>query len=85
MAVKKAGGTNNGFAPMRKGPASRTLMGNQDTVNKGDSLAGGAAVPTTFRCPAGLKEEARRFSEESGLTMTQLIVEGLEWRISKYR
>lgn len=81
MAINKK--TRSEFAPIRRG-ASKTLMGNQDTVHKGDSLAGGGPIPTTFRCPAELKDAARRYSEESGVTLTQLIIEGLEWRISRY-
>lgn len=81
MAINKK--VRSEFAPMRRG-ASKTLMGNQDTIHKGDSLAGAAPIPTTFRCPAELKEAARAYSEQSGCSLTQLIVEGLEWRISRY-
>lgn len=75
--------TKSLYAPIGR-KASKTLMGNQDTVHKGDSLAGAPSVPTTFRCPAELKERARACSEEAGVFMTQLIIEGLEWRISRY-
>ena len=80
MAIKKGMGN---FAPIGR-PVSKTLMGNQDTRHKGDSLAGANAIPTTFRCPAELKEAAKAFSAETGVSMTQLIIEGLEWRISKF-
>lgn len=75
--------TRSLYAPIGR-KASKTLMGNQDTVRKGDSLDGAPSVPTTFRCPAGLKEAVRAYSEETGVPMTQLIIEGLEWRISRY-
>jgi hypothetical protein len=82
VAISKK--TRSEFSPMRKG-VSKTLMGNQDTVHKGDSLAGAGTIPTTFRCPAELKDAAREYSEETGYSVTQLIIEGLEWRISRYR
>jgi ribosomal protein L30E len=81
MAIAKRKSAPSAFAPIGR-PVSKTLMGNQDTLHKGDST-NAATVPTTFRCPKDLKEEAREYAERTGIPVTRLIIEGLEWRLRR--
>jgi hypothetical protein len=80
MAISK-GRPGAAYKPIERG-VSMTLMGNQDTLRKGDST-GVETVPTTFRCPRGLREEAREYTERTGIPLTRLLIEGLEWRLRK--
>lgn len=64
--------------------ASSTLMGNQDTVNKGDSTSSrkkGKCV--TFWVTDEKKAEIAAFAAEHDTTVSRLILEGLELRMKK--
>lgn len=64
--------------------ASSTLMGNQDTVNKGDSTSSrkkGKCV--TFWVTDEQKAEISAYAAEHNTTVSRLIVEGLEMRMNQ--
>ena len=64
--------------------ASSTLMGNQDTVNKGDSTntrKKGKCV--TFWVTDEKKAEIAAFAAEHDTTVSRLILEGLELRMKQ--
>ena len=64
--------------------ASSTLMGNQDTVNKGDSTSSrkkGKCI--TFWVTDEQKAEISAFAAEHNTTVSRLIVEGLELRMNR--
>ena len=64
--------------------ASSTLMGNQDTVNKGDSTSSrkkGKCV--TFWVTDEKKAEIAAFAAEHDTTVSRLILEGLELRMKQ--
>lgn len=65
-------------------PASPTLMGNQDTVNKGDSTSTrkkGKCI--TFWVTDAQKAEISAYAAEHNTTVSRLIVEGLEMRMNQ--
>lgn len=65
-------------------PVSPTLMGNQDTVNKGDSTNSrkkGKCI--TFWVTDEQKAEISAFAAEHNTTVSRLIVEGLEIRMNQ--
>lgn len=65
-------------------PVSPTLMGNQDTVNKGDSTNSrkkGKCI--TFWVTDEQKAEISAFAAEHNTTVSRLIVEGLEMRMKR--
>lgn len=65
-------------------PVSSTLMGNQDTVNKGDSTSTrkkGKCI--TFWVTDEQKAEISAFAAEHNTTVSRLIVEGLEMRMNQ--
>lgn len=65
-------------------PVSPTLMGNQDTVNKGDSTNSrkkGKCI--TFWVTDEQKAEISAFAAEHNTTVSRLIVEGLEMRMNQ--
>lgn len=77
MATKKP----SRRVPTRTEPAE-TMMGNQDTVNKGDSTARSKVLVTFWTTPerrAAMKE----FAAEHEMSMTRLIIEGIEMRMKK--
>ena len=64
--------------------ASSTLMGNQDTVNKGDSTSSrkkGKCI--TFWVTDEQKAEISAYAAEHNTTVSRLIVEGLEMRMNQ--
>lgn len=64
--------------------ASSTLMGNQDTVNKGDSTntrKKGKCI--TFWVTDEQKAEISAYAAEHNTTVSRLIVEGLEMRMNQ--
>lgn len=64
--------------------ASSTLMGNQDTVNKGDSTSSrkkGKCI--TFWVTPEQKAEISAYAAEHNTTVSRLIVEGLEMRMNQ--
>ena len=64
--------------------ASSTLMGNQDTVNKGDSTntrKKGKCI--TFWVTDGQKSEISAYAAEHNTTVSRLILEGLELRMKQ--
>lgn len=64
--------------------ASSTLMGNQDTVNKGDSTntrKKGKCI--TFWVTPEQKSEISAYAAEHNTTVSRLIVEGLEMRMQQ--
>ena len=64
--------------------ASSTLMGNQDTVNKGDSTNSrkkGKCI--TFWVTDEQKAEISAYAAEHNTTVSRLIVEGLEMRMQQ--
>ena len=65
-------------------PVSPTLMGNQDTVNKGDSTNSrkkGKCI--TFWVTDEQKAEISAYAAEHNTTVSRLIVEGLEMRMNQ--
>ena len=65
-------------------PVSPTLLGNQDTVNKGDSTNSrkkGKCI--TFWVTDEQKAEISAFAAEHNTTVSRLIVEGLEMRMNQ--
>lgn len=63
---------------------SSTLMGNQDTVNKGDSTSTrkkGKCI--TFWVTDEQKAEISAYAAEHNTTVSRLIVEGLEMRMNQ--
>ncbi len=70
--------------PAPTAPVSDTLMGNQDTVNKGDSTSSrkkGKCV--TFWVTDEKKAEIAAFAAEHDTTVSRLILEGLELRMKQ--
>lgn len=59
---------------------SETLMGNQDTLHKGDGMRG-EKVLVTFRAPVDLKEALEAFAAERGMNQTTVILEGIRMRL----
>lgn len=70
--------------PAPTAPVSDTLMGNQDTVNKGDSTntrKKGKCI--TFWVTDGQKSEISAYAAEHNTTVSRLILEGLELRMKQ--
>lgn len=60
----------------------RRLMDNQDTRRKGDST-GTDRVQVTFWVTPDRKAEMKAYAAEHGMTVSRLIVEGIEWRMNQ--
>lgn len=73
--------------PVRRTVASSspspTLMGNQDTQNKGDSTARKKGKCMTFWVTEEQKREISAYAADHNMTVSRLIIEGLEMRMSK--
>lgn len=78
MAIKK---------PTRRvmpvGETSMTLMGNQDTRNKGDSTSRKKGECITFWVTEEQKQEMSTYAAEHNTTVSRIIIEGLEIRMGK--
>lgn len=78
MAIKK---------PTRRvmpvGEASMTLMGNQDTRNKGDSTSRKKGECITFWVTEEQKQEMSTYAAEHNTTVSRIIIEGLEIHMGK--
>lgn len=84
MAIKKP---RPKIAPIIKPSKSRDvrqprLMDNQDTRGKGDSLSRDR-VQVTFWVTPERREEMREWAAEHEMTVSRLIVEGVEMRMKK--
>lgn len=60
---------------------SQSLMDNQDTANKGDSVSTKKVCMTFWVSPAR-REKIKRYAQDHEMTVSRLIVEGLEQRMS---
>lgn len=90
MSIKQTGGSQAQSAGKKKptmvaprvDEASPTLMGNQDTKDKGDARGVKTKkVPFSLVVPEDLLEDARSLAAEEGTSVARLMVEGLRWRI----
>lgn len=63
---------------------SETLMGNQDTRHKGDSTARKKGKCITFWVTDEQKREINAFAANHNMTVSRLIIEGLEIRMKQY-
>lgn len=63
--------------------AGATLMGNQDTRGKGDSTSRRKSKCITFWVTDEQKREVSAYAADHGMTVSRLIVEGLEMRMKK--
>ena len=68
---------------MPVGEASMTLMGNQDTRNKGDSTSRKKGECITFWVTEEQKQEMSTYAAEHNTTVSRIIIEGLEIRMGK--
>ena len=80
MAVKKKGEYR---VPNPSPSPSRTLMGNQDTRHKGDSTARKKDKCVTFWVTDEQKRAMSAYAAEHDMSVSRLIIEGLELRMSK--
>lgn len=64
-------------------PASKTLMGNQDTRHKGDSTTRKKGKCVTFWVTDEQKQAINAYAADHNMTVSRLIIEGLEMRMSK--
>lgn len=69
-------------APMAE-TASMTLMGNQDTRGKGDSTSRKKGKCITFWVTEEQKQEISSYAADHNVTVSRLIIEGLEMRMRK--
>lgn len=70
----------------KKTEAPLTLMGNQDTENKGDSGAGSGKkekVLMTFWVTPEKREEIKAYARDHDMTASRVIVEGINWRLKQ--
>lgn len=67
--------------PAQDEAASPTLMGNQDTKNKGDSGAVKKDKLMSFWVTPGQYEEIKGYAQAHRMSMSRLIIEGLEMRM----
>lgn len=63
--------------------ASMTLMGNQDTRGKGDSTSRKKGKCITFWVTEEQKQEISSYAADHNVTISRLIIEGLEMRMQK--
>lgn len=63
--------------------ASMTLMGNQDTRGKGDSTSRKKGKCITFWVTEEQKQEISSYAADHNVTVSRLIIEGLEMRMRK--
>lgn len=63
--------------------ASMTLMGNQDTRGKGDSTSRKKGKCITFWVTDEQKQEISSYAADHNVTVSRLIIEGLEMRMQK--
>lgn len=63
--------------------ASETLMGNQDTLHKGDSTSRKKGKCITFWVTDAQKQEISAYAAEHNTTVSRLIIEGLEMRMNR--
>lgn len=63
--------------------ASMTLMGNQDTRGKGDSASRKKGKCITFWVTEEQKQEISSYAADHNVTVSRLIIEGLEMRMQK--
>lgn len=63
--------------------ASMTLMGNQDTRGKGDSTSRKKGKCITFWVTEEQKQEISSYAADHNVTVSRLIIEGLEMRMQK--
>ena len=71
--------------PAPKKEAPETLMGNQDTSARGDSTRPGRKVPMSFVLDPALRDELRAYAASHRKSVSELIREGIEWRIRQER
>lgn len=57
------------------------LMDHQD-LTRGDGTSEATRM-ISIRCPVELHEEAKRFARENHLSVTTLIIQGLNWRLDQ--
>lgn len=82
MSVKK-GKPKPLIAPIiRPGQPTARLMDNQDTRRKGDST-GADRVQITFWTTPERKAEMKAYAAAHDMTLTRLIVEGIEMRMRR--
>lgn len=62
---------------------SPTLMGNQDTRGKGDSTSRKKGKCITFWVTDEQKQEISTFAADHNMTISRLIIEGLEMRMKQ--
>lgn len=84
MAIRKP---RPRFDPILKpgpsgGPAPKKLMDNQDTKRKGDSY-GRERVQLTFWVTPEKKDEIKAFAAARDMTVSRLIVESIDERMSR--
>lgn len=65
--------------------APAKLMDFQDTLNKGDGSpkARKKKVQISFWVSEERRDEIRRYAEEHEMTVSRLVVEGLNWRLKQ--
>lgn len=63
--------------------ASMTLMDNQDTRGKGDSTSRKKGKCITFWVTEEQKQEISSYAADHNVTVSRLIIEGLEMRMQK--
>lgn len=64
-----------------KSEAANTLMGNQDTHNKGDSMSRKKGKCVTFWVTDEQKQAISSYALDHNMTVSRLIIEGLEMRM----
>ena len=79
MAVRKR---ESGMGPRERSVGGKTLMDLQDTVNRGDGR-GKDAVVMSFRIPAALRADMEAYASSHNLSMTTLVIQGLNWRLDQ--
>lgn len=67
--------------PAPAGQAPATLMGNQDTGRKGDGTGHLKQRQMTFWVTDEQRERIRSYAREHDMSVSRLIVEGLEMRM----
>lgn len=80
--MSKKPSANFGPTPKQSDKPARKIMDVQDTAFKGS----GYRVPkttVTFHMPVDLKERAQEYADINGMTLTQLIIDGIRWRIKQ--
>lgn len=62
---------------------SETLMGNQDTLSKGDSTRRKKGKCITFWVTEEQKQTINAYAAEHDMSVSRLIIEGLEMRMNR--